>query len=144
MDMPTSFGYWVRRRRKALDLTQAELARRVGCAEVTIQKIEADERRPSGQIAELLAEHLRLPPNERATFMQRARGELATEQLPASTQMVDTIPIRPRWRRPMHLRCGHPPHRSAGVTCRPSPHRSSAGCASWLTWRGCSTNHTSG
>ena len=84
MNLPTSFGYWVRRRRKALDLTQADLARRVGCAEVTIQKIEADERRPSSQIAELLAEQLRIPPAERATFLQRARGELASEQLPAS------------------------------------------------------------
>ena len=45
MDLPTSFGYWVRRRRKALDLTQAALAQRVGCAKVTIQKIEAEERR---------------------------------------------------------------------------------------------------
>jgi predicted ATPase/transcriptional regulator with XRE-family HTH domain len=76
MDMPTSFGYWVRRRRKALDLTQAELARRVGCAEVTIQKIEADERRPSSQIAELLAEHLRIPAGERVDFLASARGEL--------------------------------------------------------------------
>ena len=50
MELPASFGYWVRRRRKALGLTQAELARRVGCAEVTIQKIEADERRPSARL----------------------------------------------------------------------------------------------
>src|SRR5438093_13624171 len=85
MDEPTSFGYWVRRRRKALDLTQADLARQVGCAEVTIQKIEADERRPSSQIAALLAEQLRIPPAERATFLQRARGELAADPLPAST-----------------------------------------------------------
>ncbi|HET9224445.1 MAG TPA: helix-turn-helix transcriptional regulator, partial [Roseiflexaceae bacterium] len=46
MSDTVSFGYWVRRRRKALDLTQAELAQRVGCAMVTIKKIEADERRP--------------------------------------------------------------------------------------------------
>jgi len=85
MDLPTSFGYWVRRRRKALDLTQADLARRVGCAEVTIQKIEADERRPSSQIADLLAAQLRIPPAERATFLQRARGERAADPLPAST-----------------------------------------------------------
>src|SRR5262245_37530104 len=82
MELPTSFGYWVRRCRKALDLTQAELARRVGCAQVTIQKIEADERRPSHQIAELLAEQLHIPPAERATFLHRARGELAAD-LPA-------------------------------------------------------------
>ncbi len=77
MDMPTSFGYWVRRQRKALDLTQGDLARRIGCAAVTIQKIEAEERRPSAQIAELLAKHLRIPSSERAAFMQHARGEHA-------------------------------------------------------------------
>ena len=37
MNETHSFGYWVRRRRKALDLTQAELAAQVGCAEVTIR-----------------------------------------------------------------------------------------------------------
>ena len=30
MDDNASFGYWIRRRRKALDLTQATLARQVG------------------------------------------------------------------------------------------------------------------
>ena len=66
MDLPTSFGYWVRRRRKALDLTQAELAARLGCAEVTIRKVEADERRPSEQIARRLADLLALAPADHA------------------------------------------------------------------------------
>ncbi len=95
MDLPTSFGYWVRRRRKALDLTQVDLAQRVGCAKVTIQKIEADERRPSAQIAELLAEHLHIPPAERSTFLQRARGELAVDQLPESAPDGGHIPNPP-------------------------------------------------
>jgi predicted ATPase/DNA-binding XRE family transcriptional regulator len=95
MDMSASFGYWVRRRRKGLDLTQAELARRVSCAEVTIHKIEADERRPSSQIAALLAEHLRIPAGERADFMAYARGELAIDQLPASTADGERMPDRP-------------------------------------------------
>jgi len=47
MEASFSCGAWVRQRRRALDLIQGELARRVGCAEVAIQKIEADERRPS-------------------------------------------------------------------------------------------------
>ncbi len=81
MERTASFGYWVRRRRKALDLTQEELARQVGCAEVTIKKIEADERRPSRQIAERLAASLQLAPAERAAFVQAARGELATDRL---------------------------------------------------------------
>src|SRR5262245_17762296 len=81
MERTASFGYWVRRRRKALDLTQEELAHQVGCAEVTIKKIEADERRPSRQIAERLADSLQLALAERAAFVQAARAELATDQL---------------------------------------------------------------
>ena len=70
-----SFGHWVRRRRKALDLTQATLAQRVGCAVITIRKIERDERRPSIQIAELLAEHLQIPDTIRHSFLQMSRGQ---------------------------------------------------------------------
>ena len=83
-----SFGYWVRRRRKALDLTQAELARLVGCAEVTIRRIEADERRPSRQVAELLAEQLQVSDDERPAFLKAARAELAADWL-----AVDSRPI---------------------------------------------------
>jgi DNA-binding XRE family transcriptional regulator len=42
-------------------MTQNELAQRVGCTVSAIFKIEADQRRPSLQIAELLAEHLDMP-----------------------------------------------------------------------------------
>src|SRR6266545_5221733 len=56
-----SFGDWIRRRRRALDLTREALAGQVGCAVVTIRKIETDERRPSRQIAERLAECLQIP-----------------------------------------------------------------------------------
>ena len=55
-----SLGYWIRRRRKALDLTRAGLAVQVSCSPETIKKIERDERRPSLQIARLLAEALGL------------------------------------------------------------------------------------
>jgi transcriptional regulator with XRE-family HTH domain len=81
MDGTSSFGYWVRRRRKALDLTQDELARRVGCAGVTIRRIEADERRPSRQIAERMAECLEIPSAERPAFLKAARAELAADRL---------------------------------------------------------------
>jgi transcriptional regulator with XRE-family HTH domain len=36
-----SFGQWLKQQRKARDLTQANLARLVGCAAVTLRKIEA-------------------------------------------------------------------------------------------------------
>ncbi len=73
--MPTaSFGQWLKRRRRALDMTQEELAQRVGCAEVTIYKIEADERRPSKQIARLLAQQLAIPPPDGDIFVKFARS----------------------------------------------------------------------
>jgi transcriptional regulator with XRE-family HTH domain len=46
MNINGSFGNWLRQRRKALDLTQADLADQVGCSKIMISKIEADERRP--------------------------------------------------------------------------------------------------
>jgi predicted ATPase/DNA-binding CsgD family transcriptional regulator/DNA-binding XRE family transcriptional regulator len=81
----TSFGQWLKQRRKALDLTREDLAGRVGCAAVTLYKIEVDERRPSKQIAELLAEHLNIVPAERAAFVNFARTELSESAIPWGT-----------------------------------------------------------
>lgn len=80
-DRTHSFGYWLRRRRKALDLTQEALARRVSCSGFTIRKIEADERRPSRQLAERLAASLAVPEEERRVFLDAARALHATNRL---------------------------------------------------------------
>jgi predicted ATPase/transcriptional regulator with XRE-family HTH domain len=82
-----SFGSWVRRRRRALDLSQHELARRVSCARITIQKIEAGERRPSAQLAALLADQLGIGNNQRAQFLRAARSVLTVEGLDAPDQL---------------------------------------------------------
>ena len=82
MDSDASFGYWLTRRRKALRMSRAELARRVCCAAITLRKIEEDARRPSRQIAAKLADHLAVPGGESATFIRVARGELQIEWLP--------------------------------------------------------------
>ena len=76
-----SFGTWIKRRRKALDLTQQQLAERVGCSISLIFKIESDERRPSRQIADLLAQHLEIPPDQRDLFLKVARQEKAMDGL---------------------------------------------------------------
>src|SRR3954451_18955101 len=89
MDRTHSFGYWLRRRRKALDLTQAELAQRVSCSLDLIQKIEADARRPSRQLAEKLADCLGLDAAEQVAFVQAARAERAVDQLALSSQPVE-------------------------------------------------------
>ncbi len=77
-----SFGYWVHRRRVALDLTQSALAHRVGCATITIKKIEHDERRPSRVMAQRLADELLVPDIERESFIQTALGEVYAPSLP--------------------------------------------------------------
>lgn len=87
-DYNASFGYWVRRRRKALDLTQQELADRVGCATATIKKIEYDQRQPSSQMAQRLADCLSVPAQERSAFLQSAR-----RQRPVDTLALATAPI---------------------------------------------------
>ena len=81
--MEHSFGNWVRYRRKSLDLTQQELATRVKCSPSLIFKIESDERRPSRQIAELLAEYLEIPPDQHDLFLKVARQEKGVERLEA-------------------------------------------------------------
>ena len=70
-----TFGGWVKLRRRTLGLTQKELARQVGYAMVTLRKVEADELRPSAQMARKLAEGLQLAPEDQAQFVRFARDE---------------------------------------------------------------------
>ena len=99
MAEPWSFGAWLKQRRKALDLTQAELARLLGCATVTLQKIELDERRPSKELALALATQLGVPPDEREAFVQSARGQRATDRLLVAPPPDDASPWRSASRR---------------------------------------------
>src|SRR5512147_689371 len=88
MEEVLSFGTWIKRRRKAMDLTQDDLARRIGCSHETIRKIEGDARRPSRQIAALLAEHLALSSEERHDFIRCARADLRADRLPPPARNV--------------------------------------------------------
>jgi hypothetical protein len=42
-----SFGYWLRLKRKVLDLTHEDLANRVGCSAATIHKLDDEEQCPA-------------------------------------------------------------------------------------------------
>ena len=92
-DENASLGHWIRRRRKALDLTQARLAKEVGCAVATIKKIEADDRHPSRQMAERLADSLALPLEERAAFLRAASDEVSLHRQAAV--LSTAAPARP-------------------------------------------------
>jgi predicted ATPase/transcriptional regulator with XRE-family HTH domain len=68
-----SFGAWLRQRRRELDFTQAELAERLFCAKGTVRRLEADDLRPSKQLAEQIAAVLAVPDEQRAAFIAFAR-----------------------------------------------------------------------
>ena len=74
MEPENPFARTIRERRLALGLSQAELAVRVGCATITIRKIESGDLRPSTQITERLAMALDVPLEERAAFARLARA----------------------------------------------------------------------
>ena len=92
-----SVGSWLKRRRQVLDLTQPELARRVGCSVDTIYRIEAGMRRPSKQIASRLAAVLEIPGEQIPSFLRLARGapEAAIAEQ-ASRAPADATARRPR------------------------------------------------
>jgi transcriptional regulator with XRE-family HTH domain len=96
MTCTTSFGRWLKLRRLALDLTQLDLGQLVGCSAMTIRKIEADERRPSRQLAERLAQHLGIPSEDRTAFLKAARAELCPDRLASPVHSHDLSPARHR------------------------------------------------
>ena len=81
MTAALTFGEWLKRRRMSLGLTQKELARQVGYAPVTLRKVEADELRPSAQMARKLAEALALPAENQEQFVRFARDEAHWDDL---------------------------------------------------------------
>lgn len=90
MNLEGSFGNWLRQRRKALDLTQADLAEQVGCSVMTVRKIEADHRRPSKQIAERMADTLVVSRDERPAFVAFARQVPLPPTLPSGNGYAST------------------------------------------------------
>ncbi len=88
-----SFGAWVRSLRKQLDLTQAELGRRTGCSAAAIRKIEADERRPSRQLAELLVVALQIPNAQRERFIHLARGLITPKGVSGQNTALHNLPV---------------------------------------------------
>ncbi len=78
-----TFGQWIKQRCNILDLTQEQLAGLVGCAPETIRQRESQRRRPSRQLAELLAARLQLPSDERAAFIALGRQSAASPAAPA-------------------------------------------------------------
>src|SRR5690349_20397017 len=90
--VPESFGPWLKQRRDAAGLTQDDLAQAVACSTITLQKMEAGERRPSRQLALLLAARFQIPTDEHEAFVSFARASLSAPahapRLPPSAASV--------------------------------------------------------
>src|SRR5260221_1220999 len=99
MKLNGPFGGWLKQRRKALDLTQQDVADQVGCSVATIRKIEGDTARPSKQLAERLADVLAVAPDERAAFVSLARRR--QDQPPALP--VDRTSVPPKVNLPQQM-----------------------------------------
>ncbi|HSG45539.1 MAG TPA: NB-ARC domain-containing protein, partial [Anaerolineales bacterium] len=84
-----SLGEWIRRRRKALDLTQQGLADLVPCSVNTIKKLETDARRPSRELASLLASKLEISKDKQELFVDIARGVRSLDMLEQLTSPTD-------------------------------------------------------
>ncbi|MEN9938489.1 MAG: hypothetical protein RLZZ387_5068 [Chloroflexota bacterium] len=88
-DLP-AFSSWVKQRRKALDMTQAQLALQVPCAPVTLRKIEAGVLRPSRELSARLVQLLAATPDEYPDVLRSARQ--ASPQ-PAPRQPALPVPL---------------------------------------------------
>jgi predicted ATPase/DNA-binding XRE family transcriptional regulator len=91
---PFSFGTWLRQKRRSLDLTQKAFAAQVGCAEITVRRMEADEYKPSRELAFLLFEKLGISELERPQWISFARGTsgLPTRAMPPATKPKTNLP----------------------------------------------------
>jgi non-specific serine/threonine protein kinase len=94
-DLP--FGAWLKRQRRARGLTQESLAAQIGCAPVTLRKLEAGVRRPSKQVAERLAGALGIPPGEQAAFIAYARAASPGEAGPRPGLAAPNAPAAGPW-----------------------------------------------
>ncbi len=111
MNTNASFGIWVRQQRRNSNLTQAELAKQVGCAEETVQKIETDVVRPSKHLAARFAKTLGVHDGDIEAIVAFARG---SRPAPDDLQPASRVPTVT----PPHTRQTHLPAQLTGLIGR--------------------------
>jgi predicted ATPase/transcriptional regulator with XRE-family HTH domain len=86
--LEVSFGEWLKNQRNGRGLTQKQLAQQIGCATITLRKIESEERHPSAQIVQRIFEVFHIPEKEQIAFLRFARGDWTQ----APSRLVDDTP----------------------------------------------------
>jgi DNA-binding CsgD family transcriptional regulator/tetratricopeptide (TPR) repeat protein/DNA-binding XRE family transcriptional regulator len=92
--MMTSFGGWLKQRRKAHGWSQQELGQRVGCSAALIRKIEANERRPSREVALLIIQQVSAAGEDRDALLHLARVPLGRLDSTATNPDI-ILPLSP-------------------------------------------------
>jgi predicted ATPase/DNA-binding XRE family transcriptional regulator len=94
MEEELSFGVWLRKQRRAMDITRQAFADQVGCAEVTLRRIEAGTLKPSKELANILLEKIGIPETERPQWISFARGLSGSPStsVPSSTKPKSNLP----------------------------------------------------
>jgi predicted ATPase len=89
-----SFGKWLHKQRRALDFTLQAFADQVGCAEVTLRRIEAGTLKPSKELAIILLENLGVPKTDWSQWISFARGgsSLPDPPTPSSNKPISNLP----------------------------------------------------
>lgn len=100
-DQP-SFGRWLKERRQALGLTQSNLAEQVGCATITIKRIEMETMRPSQQMVAAILKHLEVPASQVDELVRLARSRRPASPAPdpATDETAPTDPAQVATRNP--------------------------------------------
>lgn len=95
--MPESsyFGKWLRHKRRSLDLTQKAFADQIGCAEITVRRMEAGEYKPSKELALVLFEKLGIAEPERTQWISFARGlsDLPIQSISQPNEPNSNLPV---------------------------------------------------
>jgi transcriptional regulator with XRE-family HTH domain len=94
MQEEISFGTWLRKQRRALDLSRQALADQVGCAEVTLRRIETGTLKPSKELASILLEKIGIAEAERPQWISFARGlsGFPLSSTPLSNKLLTNLP----------------------------------------------------
>ncbi|MFN8444736.1 MAG: helix-turn-helix domain-containing protein [Caldilineaceae bacterium] len=87
-----TFGRWIKKLRAEQDLTQEQLSELVGCATPTLRSFEIGLRRPSREMAERIAEVLKVSADQRSEFLRMARQAVEPRQ---ASESHDVEPNNP-------------------------------------------------
>jgi len=98
---PATFGRWLKNLRTEHDLTQEALAELAYCSVQTIRFFETGKRRPSLEMAERLAQVLKVPVAQQDEFLRLARHSLEKPEVVSKEEPVTEAPLQPMHKPPL-------------------------------------------